>query len=172
MGDGNWDVGMSIIRETVRGWVSGPHVTGEDLSNLQAGLSYADHCLHAAERVADFRQSSGAVERLQRARQGIGAIQRVLGAIDVFRDVESVRSAIEELRRIGNISNNPTGAARAFGQLFSALGRLSSRLPPPANSYSSFLAESGDFFGNVLSDLDPNQRYQHREDLREAQRRF
>lgn len=166
MPDNNWEVGMGIIVERVRGWIEGPTLSGADLTNLRSGLTYADHAMAAAEHVAEFRGAQGAIRRLQRSRQAIGAISRVLDGIQVFREIDTVRSAIQDLNRIGNVSRDPAGAARAFGQLCSGLGSLSGYLPPPANSYSEFLTQSGEFFTNMLGALDPAQRWRHREDGR------
>lgn len=169
-GESNWSVGMSIIVETFRRWVYGPssRQDGEGLESLRSGLEYAKNCLAIAEQVAQFRQRHGALERLRRSREAVDAILRVLDRIEIFRDVDSVRAAIQELRRIGDVRNNPEGAARAFGLLLSSLGRLSSRLPFPANAYSGFLSESSEFFSNMLSALDPARRWGRREDWREA----
>lgn len=166
MPESNWDVGMGIIRETVRGWVHGPTLSGADLDSLRSGLSYADHAMAAAEHVAEFRRADGAVRRLQQSRQAIGSISSVLDGIQVFREIDTVRSAIQELNRIGNVSRDPAASARAFGQLCSGLGALSSHLPAPANTYADFLSASGDFFTNMLAGLDPAQRWRHREDGR------
>lgn len=157
---------MGIIRETVRSWVHGPNLTGADLDSLRSGLTYADHAMAAAEHVAEFRQAEGAVQRLQRSRQAIGRISNVLDGIQVFREISSIREAIQDLNRIGNVSRDPAGAARAFGQLCSGLGGLSSHLPAPANTYADFLSASGDFFTNMLGGLDPAQRWAHRPDGR------
>ena len=166
MPDNNWEVGIGIIGETIRNWVHGPNLSGADLESLRSGLTYADHAMNAAEHVAEFRRAEGAVQRLQRARQAIGRISRVLDGIQVFREIDTVRSAIQELNRIGNVSRDPAGAARAFGQLCSGLGGLSSHLPAPANTYAEFLSASGEFFTNMLGALDPAQRWRHREDGR------
>jgi len=159
MPESNWEAGMGIIRETVRGWVHGPNLSGPDLASLRSGLTYADHALNAAEHVAEFRQAEGAVQRLQRTRRAIGNISRALDGIQVFRDIDTVRSAIQELNRLGNVSRDPAAAARAFGRLCSGLGGLSSHLPPPANTYADFLSESGDFFTNMLAAFDLTHRY-------------
>jgi len=166
MSEGNWSVGIGIIRESIRGWVEGPNLSGADLTTLRSGLTYADHAMAAAEHVAEFRRMDGAVRRLQRSRQAIGAISGVLDRIQIFREIDTVRSAINDLNRIGNVSRDPAGAARAFGQLCSGLGALSSHLPAPANTYADFLSESGDFFTNMLAGLDPAQRWSHRPDGR------
>jgi hypothetical protein len=118
----------------------------------------------AAERLPAFRRMPGATQQLQQIRQAIGVVSQGLDGIQVFREIDTVRRAIQDLNRLGNVANNPAAAAVAFGQLCSGLGQLSSHLPPPANTYADFLSESGDFFTNVLHDLDPAQRMAHSED--------
>jgi hypothetical protein len=162
--DGNWDIGIGIISDTIRGWLHGPTISGADLATLRSGLTYAEHSMAAAARLAEFRRMPGATQYLQRARQAIGTVSQGLDGIQVFREIDTVRRAIQDLNRIGNVANDPNAAARAFGQLCSGLGQLSSHLPPPANTYADFLSESGEFFTNMLSNLDPAQRWRHRED--------
>lgn len=161
--DGNWDAGIGIIRDTIRVWLHGPTVTVDDLTTLRSGLTYADHSMVAAERLPAFRRMPGATQQLQQIRQAIGVVSQGLDGIQVFREIDTVRRAIQDLNRLGNVANNPAAAARAFGQLCSGLGQLSSHLPPPANTYADFLSESGDFFTNVLRDLTPAERMAHSE---------
>lgn len=173
MPQSNWSAGRDIIvesvesiYESVRGWVHGPTMSDEDLTQLQHGLSYADHAMAAAEHVAEFRQAEGAVERLRRSRQAIGHITNVLEGIQLFREVNQIRQAVNELHRIGNVSRDPAAAARSFGLLLSGLGGLCGHLPPPANAYGDFLADSGNFFTNMIARLHPDQRWHHRPDGR------
>jgi hypothetical protein len=166
MAESNWDVGLSIIQENVRTWVYGPTISGEDLTQLRSGLTYAERALTSAEAVAEFRRADGAVRRLRQGREAIALISSVLDGIQVFRDIDQVRGAIRDLRRIGNVGRDPAGAANAFGRLFSGLGGLAGHLPAPANAYADFLSESGEFFTNMLTQLDPARRWEHREDGR------
>ncbi|MCS6875134.1 MAG: hypothetical protein N2Z23_09430 [Pyrinomonadaceae bacterium] len=172
MGDGQRNFFSELWEglERLLGWTHGPSSRGESLENLKTGLEYANKCLAVAESVLEFRQRPEALQRLRKSREAINATLRVIDGIQVFRGVSRVREAIEELRRIGNISRNPQRAARAFGELLSGLGELSDYLPYPANTYSKFLKESGGFFSNMLRALDPNLRWQHREDWREISR--
>jgi hypothetical protein len=164
MGDTNWINGARIMRDGFNQWMNGPRPTAEQLSTLHSRLDYARHTIAAAEFVSRFTHHPGALRRLQQARHAIGVIANGLGHLETANDIADVLAAIGDLQRIGPVGRNPNGAARAFGQLFSALGRLSSHLPPPLNSYSDFLAGSSEFFTNMLGALDPAQRYAGRAD--------
>lgn len=162
MGEGNWTAGVRIIGEGIDALRHGPRPTSQELSTLSARLGYASQALAGAEFVSAYTSRPGAVSRIQRLRGYLGEIIRGVDGLTTTADIADVLAAVNELQRIGPVRNNPTAAAGAFGRLFSGLGRLSSHLPPPLNSYSDFLSESGRFFTNMLESLDPAQRYRSR----------
>lgn len=164
MGEGNWRAGARIIGEGIDALLRGPRPTPQELSTLSSRLGYASQALAGAEFVSSYTSRPGALLRLQRVRRYLGEIIRGVDGLTTTADIAAVVAAVNELQRIGPVRNNPTAAAGAFGRLFSGLGRLSSHLPPPLNSYSDFLSESGSFFTNMLESLDPAQRYRNRAD--------
>ena len=156
---------MSDAFGTVSRWINdaihGRPPSADDLSTLRARLGYANQALAVAEAIAEFRQP-GSLTRIQGVRRAISALMHQLDNIQLLSDVESVCAAVVELQRLGALSssNNHAAAAR-FGALFSALGTLSSHLPPPANTYADFLAASANFFTNVFAGIDPRTRHAH-----------
>ena len=154
MGGTNWDVGWGCTQERVRSWVHGPCTAVDDMSSLIPGLRSFSNGLSVAEHLTYFSSRGAEVgERLTRGREGVNTVIGVLETpqqlCDDYRSVIKIRAGIETLRRIGAIPNDPAAAAAAFGQVFSGLGELSSRLGFPANSYSDFLAASGNFFSDM-----------------------
>ena len=157
----NWDIGWALIRERLRVWVYRPCTAADDLSDLTSALAYAGHSAEAAERLAAFAGRQTARERLRLLRQRIGgvvgAVEAVQGTCRDLGDIEKIRSAVQELTQIGNVANDPTRAAHAFGLLFSGLGDLCRHLPAPADAYAEWMAQSGDFFTNMQSQMGPHR---------------
>lgn len=162
MSEGNWTAGVRIIQEAIGARLHGPRPTSQELSTLSSRLGYASDAIASAEFVAEYTSRPGAVLRLQRVRHDLGQMIRGIDGLTTATDIADVLAAVNELQRIGPVRNNPSAAAGAFGRLFSSLGRLSSHLPPPLDSYSDFLSESGSFFTNMLASLVPAERYRRR----------
>ena|SRR5688572_2974548 len=149
---------LSTLLDEVRAWVQGPCTALDDMGDLISGLNFASRMMDTALNVPSYSRARerlrGAMRRVHRITEVLGTAQ---GLCDDFSSVEKIRRAVESLRRIGSVGTDPQGAARAFGDLLSGLGELSSHLPPPANSYAEWLAQSGDFFVNMLAQMGPHR---------------
>lgn len=162
--ESNWDAGWRIMREAIRPSPNASRPTSQQLQTLSQRLGYARHAVSVAEGLARRNRQTGVATRLRQAGVHMDRIIAGVDGLTTASDIADVVSAVQRLQSIGAIASNTRGAAVAFGQLFSALGRLCSHLPPPLNTYADFLAASGNFFSDVRDLIDPQTRFSHRED--------
>jgi hypothetical protein len=142
----------------------------EDLESLRGRLEYFRIALHVAEGVPFFNRNNRARERLQRGRRTLGRLldrwEQIGDVCGNLEAIEQIQRGVRTLNEIGSVHNNPAEAARAFGQIFAGLGQFAAFLPAPLDEYAAILQECGNFFTNMRSGLDPNERYRDREDWR------
>lgn len=154
----------SEIWQRIQSWFNDCEI-GTDAQNLRDAISNAEHAMHAAEVVSEFRRiNSNTAANFRQAREALSSVSGSLDAIEtICLDVQAIRRirhASQVLGEPGAIRRDPRAASRAFGELFQGFGQLAGHLPPPANAYNQILIGLGNgFFENVSRGLDPSQRW-------------
>jgi hypothetical protein len=156
----------------IRWLMEDPCTAIQDLDGFHTGLDYFGDSLHVAESLPVFNRGR-ARERLQTGRTALrgvlGRWESVSNLCANYEAVVKIQEGLRRLRRIGAVRNNPAEAAHAFGQIFEGLGQFATYLPPPLNAYAQILQNCGTFFTNMRQQIDPNERWRHREDWRIGQ---
>lgn len=126
---------------------------GMTKADLIDNLEKASGYLNAMEYVVDERY------KVAEYRSKIDKTVEVLSLPDtVSQNVMSalkIARAVDDLRKIGYLQNDPTGAALAFGRLFAGVGELARYLPPPVNGYFEIFADAEMFFVNLRAQMQP-----------------
>jgi hypothetical protein len=131
--DMHWIYSTKELREKLKNGVE---------QSAQA-LSYLKHIVGSGEEY----------NRLLKYEEGLGKAGEWLSMPETV--VENIAAAykitrgFKHLSKIGNIRNDPEGAAWAFGKIFKGIGDLSSHLPAFLGAYLSIFSEAENFFLDI-----------------------
>ena len=130
----------------------------ETLEMLEKELGQLDSSLSLVESVTEFGPYA---DKIQALRGRIGLIQESISKPLAYASLyDDGKRLLGDLRRIRlyDPRTDPVGAAKAYGAAMQSLGKLVEKLPPPANSVGSIIAEVGKIFAKVVADIVPHTR--------------
>jgi hypothetical protein len=155
---------LDDITIRLRRWTSGCAAITSD-EDLNTALDKSQQVLSAAAQVADFSERlPNAAALLHTSSEGLEKVRKTMKTVSkVCHDIQAVdeiHRAVRVLNEPDIIQRNPEAAAKAFGLLFSGVGRLAKRLPEPARSYAEILeACGGEFFLYMQKQVNPEKRW-------------
>jgi hypothetical protein len=147
------DIDDFYVQEARNTWGCGPV---KDLNDLADWLRIVYIDLEKASYVVDFDRYS---EHILKFKEGVDAVTDSLSGLsevcDHIATIIKINDGVSALSRIGNIRNDPEGAAKAFGKVLSGIGELAHFLPYPASDYVGILQGAVDFFVTVRRQMQP-----------------
>lgn len=127
----------------------------ETLQYVEKELDEFDTSLQIVEHMTEFSEYSHKIEELRGKISTIkSGISKTVNYASTYEDAKQFLKAIRRIRGLGN-SADPVTAARAYGAAMKSLGRLVEKLPPPAGSVGTLIAEMGAIFHKVVANMQP-----------------
>lgn len=120
----------------------------EELAEWEESLAvaeYVDEFSEHAHKLAELRRQIASVRH---------ELSRVIEYAAIYEDGRQLVIAIRKIRE-ADPRSNPVAAARAYGAAMKSFGKLAERLPPPASSVGSLIAEMGEIFHLVVANMQP-----------------
>jgi len=96
--------------------------------------------------------------RVTQAADSLGKIGDKIGSsLDMRENIVDVTVALAAWKSIdpNKVRSNPKAAAKAYGRMFAAVGRLAEKAPFPISSYGTFLSGMENFFEDIRDKWDP-----------------
>jgi hypothetical protein len=150
---------LDWLRDLWRG-LTGTPGDQETVEEFVSNLRQASHlCRFAAQVFTHPAQRSRLRTAAERFSRVVELVSRGLELRGAAQDVTAFIDAVNALQSI-DLRHDQDRAARAFGQLFAATGRLGQRLPEgPWTPYFQFLGGMEEFFTHMRAALDPSIRW-------------
>lgn len=124
--------------------------TKELREKLQTGVEQSEEALSIYKYLV---QSGEDFNKLQEYQDALGKtadwLSKPEAVVENYKAAMKITRGVQHLRKIGNIRNDPEGAAWAFGKIFKGIGDLSSHLPPFLGAYLSIFSSAENFFLNI-----------------------
>lgn len=141
---------VATVKQT---WSCGPI---KDLTDLTDGLEVVSDYLDKTQYVREFDRYQGKISQIK---SGVNAVKDNLSNLDevcnTINSVLKIDEGVSALIRIGDIRNDPEGAAVAFGKTLSGIGEIAKFLPYPVSAYVGILSGAEDFFVNMRHSMNP-----------------
>ncbi len=132
---------VATVEET---WSCGPI---KDLTDFADGLEVASSYLDKTRYVPVFDKYQAKISQIK---SGVDAVRNTASKIgdicDKIAAIHKIDQGVRALIEIGEIQNDPEGAAAAFGKVLSGVGEIASYLPYPVSAYVGILKGAENFF--------------------------
>ena len=144
-----------------------------DTTELKEMLDQASERIDLVLKGAEvLKVNSNVTSKLKAANEHLADVTKGLALKDTLcKDAKAV-SDIHDAMEVLNtdvIMKDPNKAAKAFDQLFSAVGVICKHLPPMAAQWAVFFESAGTFFEDMAVPLNPEKRQSGREQWKQIE---